>query len=238
VNLPKNLKSLDELIGEVWHGEAKELIALLPDNSIDAVIMNPPAEKAWLEIFAALRRVVKDTGVVWYITTDDYTRDTVIPVGHRRLEMIMGLGWKFQGEIVYSKNRSEKDEHRRLQHTHDHVFHLVKSEKYRFWRIPELDHSVWNIQTDDPIAQGLKYWQSPAVLLMGLLKTSCPDNGLVLDPFLGSGETAIACERLGNRWIGCDIDEGTVNKAKSRITSAAARGPLQGGQAAAVHTVH
>jgi site-specific DNA-methyltransferase (adenine-specific) len=32
-----------------------------------------------------------------------------------------------------------------------------------------------------------------------------PPGGVVLDPFLGSGTTAIACEQSGRRWLGAEI---------------------------------
>ena len=41
--------------------------------------------------------------------------------------------------------------------------------------------------------------------------------GLVLDPFLGSGTTAVACERLKRRWIGIEIEEKYCAIAKKRI---------------------
>ena len=39
----------------------------------------------------------------------------------------------------------------------------------------------------------------------------------ILDPFMGSGTTAIACEQLGRRWIGIEISEKYCEIAKQRI---------------------
>ena len=41
--------------------------------------------------------------------------------------------------------------------------------------------------------------------------------GPVLDPFLGSGTTAVACERLNRRWIGIEISEEYCQIAADRI---------------------
>ncbi len=38
-----------------------------------------------------------------------------------------------------------------------------------------------------------------------ILKCACPPNGIVLDPFLGSGTTAMVAERLNLKWIGIEI---------------------------------
>jgi site-specific DNA-methyltransferase (adenine-specific) len=46
-------------------------------------------------------------------------------------------------------------------------------------------------------------------------------EGLILDPFLGSGTTAVACEKLGRQWIGVEISEKYCEIAKKRIDNEA-----------------
>ena len=46
--------------------------------------------------------------------------------------------------------------------------------------------------------------QKPLPLLERIIKLSSDPGDLVLDPFMGSGTTAIAAERLGRQWIGAD----------------------------------
>jgi DNA modification methylase len=43
------------------------------------------------------------------------------------------------------------------------------------------------------------------------------ENEIVLDPFLGSGTTAIACEELKRKWIGIEQDERWCEVAAKRI---------------------
>ena len=50
-----------------------------------------------------------------------------------------------------------------------------------------------------------------------LLKIYSPENGLVYDPFMGSGTTAVACKKLGLRYIGSEISQNQVNWALKRI---------------------
>ena len=46
----------------------------------------------------------------------------------------------------------------------------------------------------------------------------CTDkNDIVLDPFIGTGTTAIASKRLGRKYIGIDIDPGYVKISKEKL---------------------
>ena len=47
----------------------------------------------------------------------------------------------------------------------------------------------------------------PLALMRYLIKLVTPPNGLVLDPFLGSGSTAVAAILEGFNWVGCDMTE-------------------------------
>lgn len=45
------------------------------------------------------------------------------------------------------------------------------------------------------------------------------ENDLVLDPFMGSGTTGVACKQLGRKFIGCEIESSYLDFAKKRINS-------------------
>lgn len=45
----------------------------------------------------------------------------------------------------------------------------------------------------------------------------------ILDPFMGSGTTGVACIRTGRRFIGIEIDEGHFGIAKARIQAELAK---------------
>jgi DNA modification methylase len=57
--------------------------------------------------------------------------------------------------------------------------------------------------------------QKPVKLFINLIQAYA--DGITLDPFLGSGTTAIACERLNRRWIGIEIEEKYCEIAAKRI---------------------
>jgi site-specific DNA-methyltransferase (adenine-specific) len=59
----------------------------------------------------------------------------------------------------------------------------------------------------------------PTDLVVSMLQTR-NDWRTVLDPFMGSGTTGVACQRLGRRFIGIELDEGYFDIACRRIEEA------------------
>jgi DNA modification methylase len=68
--------------------------------------------------------------------------------------------------------------------------------------------------------------QKPLKLFKWCLKHYSKENDLILDPFLGSGTTAVACEDLNRRWIGCEISEKYCELASKRIEQFLSQGKL------------
>jgi len=52
------------------------------------------------------------------------------------------------------------------------------------------------------------------------------ENDTILDPFMGSGTTGIACHELGREFIGIELDEGYFKIAQTRIQDAQSQGVL------------
>ena len=83
-----------------------------------------------------------------------------------------------------------------------------------------------NIWSDIPpisanAAERLGYpTQKPEALLERIILASCPEYGLVLDPFCGCGTTVAVAERLHRRWIGIDITHLAIALMKSRLQDA------------------
>lgn len=70
--------------------------------------------------------------------------------------------------------------------------------------------------------------QKPEKLLARLILASCPPGGLVLDPFLGSGTSAVAARKLGRHFLGIELDEQYCCLALKRLDLAAADPCIQG----------
>lgn len=62
--------------------------------------------------------------------------------------------------------------------------------------------------------------QKPQALLERIIQSSCPPEGIVLDPFCGCGTTVHAAEKLGRRWVGIDISTFSTGLIRDRIVKA------------------
>jgi hypothetical protein len=62
--------------------------------------------------------------------------------------------------------------------------------------------------------------QKPEGLLVRIIETSCPEHGLVLDPFCGCGTTVSVAEKLRSRWIGIDVTHLAITLMERRLKDA------------------
>ena len=61
--------------------------------------------------------------------------------------------------------------------------------------------------------------QKPEALLERIIKASSNEGDLVLDCFAGSGTTAAVAEKLGRRWITCDLGRFAIHTTRKRLLS-------------------
>jgi DNA modification methylase len=98
----------------------------------------------------------------------------------------------------------------------DQAFHPLGRNKRTVWSVPlskfrEAHFAVF-----------------PEALVRTCILAGCPERGIVLDPFLGSGTTAVVAQKLGRPWLGIDCAEEYVEMARRRIatsSSSLGKGP-------------
>ncbi|MGC8658629.1 MAG: DNA methyltransferase [Desulfomonilaceae bacterium] len=105
---------------------------------------------------------------------------------------------KVRGKKVYPKGPDGKCIYdTRYERTADNV-----------WKFPLL-HShpeMWGYPTQKPVA-----------LLKRIILTATNEGDLVADPFCGSGATLEAAQRLGRKWIGCDVSRVAIHTCRKRL---------------------
>ncbi|GHU28280.1 hypothetical protein FACS1894172_13420 [Spirochaetia bacterium] len=70
--------------------------------------------------------------------------------------------------------------------------------------------------------------QKPEKLIAKLILASCPENGIVFDPFLGSGTTSVAAKKLNRQYFGIEMNEEYCCWAEKRLELANADKDIQG----------
>jgi site-specific DNA-methyltransferase (adenine-specific) len=135
-----------------------------------------------------------------------------------------GDGYYFNAEAVKQKRKviapyRENGKPKGWEETADGNFRLTYPSNFwddisiPYWSMPE--------NTDHPT-------QKPEKLIAKLILASCPEKGIVLDPFLGSGTTSVAAKKLGRGYVGIEINEEYCCWAEKRLLSAEADRDIQG----------
>lgn len=115
----------------------------------------------------------------------------------------------------YTENGKPKD----WEATADGNFRLTHPSNFwddisiPYWSMPE--------NTDHPT-------QKPEKLIAKLILASCPLDGIVFDPFLGSGTTSIVAKKLGRNYCGIEMNEEYACWAEKRLEKAETDKSIQG----------
>lgn len=75
----------------------------------------------------------------------------------------------------------------------------------------------WNITTQP--FKGAHFAVYPEAVCMRPIKSSCPPNGIVLDPMCGSGTTLVVAKKLGRKCIGVELNPAYIEIANKRLAA-------------------
>jgi site-specific DNA-methyltransferase (adenine-specific) len=190
-------------------------------------------------VIAETARVLEPGGRV-AINVANLGRKPYLPLNHHVAGILQDLGLLLRGEIVWQKAqgaggscawgswRSAKNP--TLRDVHEYVIVASKG-AYRRSRIGrdtiskdeflEATTSVWNIKPASAKRVGHPA-PFPVELPRRLIELYSFEGDLILDPFMGSGTTAVAAVEAGRHYVGYDSDPTYLEIARTRI--AAARG--------------
>lgn len=80
--------------------------------------------------------------------------------------------------------------------------------------VPE---NIWDIVPEDEHRDDSHCAVYPVELCEKPIKATCPEDGVVLDPFVGTGTTVVAANKYGRRGIGIDASEDYLETAQDRL---------------------
>jgi DNA modification methylase len=87
----------------------------------------------------------------------------------------------------------------------------IETKQYKTMR------DVWFVATE--ASRENHYAMFPERLITPCVLCGCPENGIVLDPFLGSGTTAVTAIKNNRKYIGCEINPEYIRIAEKRIAN-------------------
>jgi len=134
--------------------------------------------------------------------------------GDRILEPPPGTHWRFSQEKIDALLASDRI-----------VFTKQGRPAVKMYLDEKEGSTVHNIWTDiypvNPMAVERVGFptQKPEALLERIMLTSSNEGDLVLDCFAGSGTTTVAAEKLGRRWIACDLGRFAIHTTRKRLLS-------------------
>jgi DNA modification methylase len=88
---------------------------------------------------------------------------------------------------------------------------------------------VWDIPIINPMAKERVNYptQKPEILLERIIQAASQPNDIVADFFCGSGTSLAVAEKLGRRWIGCDLGRHSINTTLKRLLDIADAKPFE-----------
>lgn len=123
------------------------------------------------------------------------------------------LPFDFHSEIVWARPGSLIFNAKRYAPSHEFIYGFGVP---HFWD-PRNDMklTVWRIAPENKVKG--HPCPFPVIIPQRCIESSCPPNGVVIDPFMGSGSSGIAAIETGRKFIGIEKDPGYFALAKSRI---------------------
>jgi len=232
-------------LGVLYNTNCLDIMAQMPDKCVDMILSDPPYgidfcspwtnrkdrlendklndwQKMLPDMFTNFKRIISDTGCCCCCCggggkTPVTSLFTIESIKYFNLiqtlvwKKFIGLGWRYRP-------------------SYENIVILSKSkDKYSFYdETKSCSNVIEGINQDIPIYKGNEVGysdehptQKPILLWNKLLNIHSKPQDIVIDPFLGGGSLAVACEKLGRRWIGVEISEKYCEIAAKRIKSEA-----------------
>lgn len=200
----------------------------MQDNSVDLILTDPPYgidfqsnkrknkfekiendKKFFFEWLDEARRVLKDTGAFYCFTRWDVYPEWFAAVKDR---------FSIKNCIVWFKRGGGLgDLKKAYMYNHEFIIYCAnKNHRLNGKR----RNDVFEFAKDAPSSY-VHPTQKPILLLSEIIEKSSNENDVVLDMFMGSGSTGVACMNTGRKFIGIELDDKYFEIAKQRIETAA-----------------
>lgn len=215
-------------LNKIICGDTTKILPTFPSESIDLVVTDPPynSQISWdkkdnnfqFEWLNEIKRILKPGGSLYVFFA---------PLNSYGIEGFIRENFTLKNKIVwYHANlygAGTNFGNDRYKSTWDEVFYAVKGDKAKHNKKVAQESYVYFRSGFDVIIEPqprplLHKAQKPSKMIERFIWCSSNEGDIVLDPFIGSGTTLIAAEKLRRKWIGIDNVEENCKLAKKRVS--------------------
>jgi len=128
-------------------------------------------------------------------------------------------GWTLRSSVIWQRPGTlpEPTAHDRPWRTYENIFIFSKGPRYYFNRSAlNGEEDIWKIVAR-PENPGAHFAPYPRELVDRCLACGCPEGGVVLDPFVGSGTTMVSALASGRQAVGIELKPEYADSAMNRI---------------------
>ena len=137
-------------------------------------------------------------------------------------------GWYLRQDIIWNKpNPMPESVKDRCTKSHEYIFLLSKSKNYYYdneaikeptkeGETTKNKRSVWTVNKKP--YKGAHFATFPPELIEPCIKAGSQKGDIILDPFIGSGTTAMVAKSLGRHYIGCELHESYNDLIQNRVS--------------------
>ena len=217
-----------------------KVLPTLEEGSVDLIVTSPPYEdisgagytsnskdilffKLYSEfidsVFNQYHRVLKKNGQLFFNIKSKTLKKTLktphwleFTEEFQKFIFKSYIIWKYAGSFDSTKSRFHLD--------YEIIYHLSKGNDIHINEntgIHDPLSSVWYIPHNIPKAERVHPTQMPIALAEHILKIVAKPGDIVLDNFMGSGTTGVACKKYNLDFIGIELNPKNFNIASERI---------------------
>jgi len=221
------MKYPEDYTNKIIQGDCLEVMKGIPDKSVDLVLTDPPYGINLNTNFSSMKNDKSFKGKKMGTDYDKIENDILFNFESYWQELkrisnkfiIFGADYFMDNDLLNKGSLSIWD--KRLTESADKIFGSCFE---TIWFYPKRKRDIIRYKwaglfgmENEKINKRLHPTQKPENLIQKLVRDHSEEGQIILDPFIGSGTTAVACKNLKRNFIGIEISEDYCKIARDRL---------------------